>query len=172
NGNGSSNGGAQNGGITMNRSNANGSSQNPANGNGKSYNGSNSNGSNGSHSNGTNGQGSNGHANGNGSSQSNGIEYSNQLGPRAIGRGFAPPESAAGCVHLHIAQDKATADILGRVWNICRTHKGDTEVWLHLDNGQEMLQLRVSHAFWVEPTPQFCQEVLTVLGEGCVLAPC
>lgn len=179
NGNGAPNG-AKTGGITMNRRDANGSSQNAANGNGKSYNGANGNGSNGngangngvngSHSSGANGNVSNGHANGNG--QSNNIEYSNQTGPRAIGRGFAPPESAAGCVHLHIAEDKATADILGRVWNICRTHKGDTEVWLHLDNGAEMLQLRVSHAFWVEPTPQFCQEVLTVLGEGCVLAPC
>ena len=172
NGNGASNGGAKTGGITMNRSNASGAGQNGANGNGKPYSGSNGNGANGSHSNGANANGSNGHTNGNGNSQSNNIEYSNQAGPRAIGRQFAPPESAASCVHLHIAEDKATADILGRVWNICRTHKGDTEVWLHLDNGAEMLQLRVSHAFWVEPTPQFCQEVLTVLGEGCVLAPC
>lgn len=153
-------------GMTMNRTTANGSfgvqNNNGAHGNGSSGNGANGNGANG------NGN-SNGPENGNGNSSA---EYAGQVTPRQIARGFAPPNSASNCVHLHIAEQKATADILGKVWNICRANKGETEVWLHLDTGEEMLQLRVSHAFWVEPSPQFCQQVLQVLGEGCVLAPC
>ena len=75
-------------------------------------------------------------------------------------------------MHLYVAENKADADTLMRLWNICRQHPGTTEVWLHLDNGLEMVQLRASHAFWVDGSPQFCQEVLQVLGDGCVLAPC
>jgi hypothetical protein len=119
---------------------------------------------NGAHSNGSNGNGANGNGSGN-----NG-EYWN--GPQRIGRVFAPPVSAAGCVHLHVGEDKATAQTLGRLWNICKNYRGETEVWLHIDNGVEMMQLKVSQSYWVEPTPEFCQEVLSVLGEGCVLAPC
>ena len=49
--------------------------------------------------------------------------------------------------------------------------KGETEVWLHIDNGVEMMQLRVSHAYWVDASPDFCDQVVHELGEGRVLVP-
>jgi DNA polymerase-3 subunit alpha len=90
--------------------------------------------------------------------------------PRAA-RGFAPPSDASHAVHLHIAQESATSETIMKLWNICKIHPGQTEVWLHIDNGVETLQLKVSPAYWVVPTPQFCDEVLGVLGTGRVLVP-
>lgn len=90
--------------------------------------------------------------------------------PRGV-RGFAPPQSAAHCVHLHIAEPSATSDTIMKLWNICKAHPGQTEVWLHIDNGIETLQMKVSPAYFVVPTPEFCDQVLGVLGEGRVLVP-
>ena len=160
-----------NGNAPIEYSNGNGNSNGAsgsATGNGQANNYANGNGS----SNG-NGNGANGNSNGNGNSSGGSSgESSWHDEPLKIGRAFAPPVSASGCVHLYVAENKADADTLMRLWNICRQHPGTTEVWLHLDNGLEMVQLRASHAFWVDGSPQFCQEVLQVLGDGCVLAPC
>jgi hypothetical protein len=135
--------------------------------------------------------GSTGNSNGNGS---NGISMSRSMAPSAsvveaapastsvgsgpyddevmsIGRFFEPPEWAANCVHLHIGEDCATAATLGRLWNICKRHHGGTEVWLHIDNGVEMIQLRVAPDFWVEPTEEFHQEIMSVLAQDCVQVP-
>ncbi|MDQ3815009.1 MAG: DNA polymerase III subunit alpha, partial [Armatimonadota bacterium] len=91
--------------------------------------------------------------------------------PQRIPRAFTPPEWGAHCVHLHIPESHSTAEVLGKLWQICRQHHGETEVWLHIDNGVEMIQLRVSPAYWVEATAEFCNEVLAILGEGCLLVP-
>jgi hypothetical protein len=74
-------------------------------------------------------------------------------------------------VHLHIAEDAANSDTIMKLWNICKAHPGQTEVWLHVDNGIETLQMKVSPAYFVVPTPEFCDQVLDVLGEGRVLVP-
>ena len=136
-------------------------------GNGASQAGPGANGANGN-GHGSNGHGSNSHAtNGNG-----GSSYGERgKGPQRIARAFAPPEWGAHCVHMHIAEGHATSETLSKLWNICRRYHGETEVWLHIDNGVEMMQLRVSSAYWVEPTPEFCNEVLGVLGESCLLVP-
>jgi DNA polymerase III alpha subunit len=91
--------------------------------------------------------------------------------PPPCASGFVPPEEASHCVHLHIAEEQASQDVLMKLWNICKAHPGQTEVWLHIDNGIETLQLKVSPAYFVVPTPQFCDEALAVLGEGRVLVP-
>lgn len=96
------------------------------------------------------------------------VEYGR---PPAIARGFNPPDHATACVHLHIPEGHASADILNRLWNICRGHRGQTEVWLHIDNGVETVQLRVSPSFWVDATPEFRHEMVAVLGPGSVLVP-
>jgi hypothetical protein len=44
-------------------------------------------------------------------------------------------------------------------------------VWLHIDNGLELLQLRVAENFFVEPDQQFVDAVLDVLGEQKLLVP-
>ena len=90
--------------------------------------------------------------------------------PRGV-RGFAPPQSASHCVHLHIAETTANSDTIMKLWNICKAHPGQTEVWLHIDNGVETLQMKVSPAYFVVPTPEFCDQVLNILGEGRVLVP-
>ena len=123
-----------------------------------------------------NGNGSNGHANGNGSgaSHSNGASGGAGFGEEevaSIGRFFEPPEWAAQCVHLHIDEGCATAETIERLWSICKRHRGDTEVWLHIDNGVEMMQLRVASDYWVEPTPEFEDELRAVLAEGCFQIP-
>jgi hypothetical protein len=164
-------------GITSSRNGASGGYTNGKTMNGHSANGHAMNGHSVNGTNGSNGHGANGHSGANNganghSGDTGGVEYSRYNGPQHIGRTFAPPPSAAGCVHLHIGEDYATAETLSRLWNICRNHHGDTEVWLHIDNGVEMMQLRVSHAYWVDASPEFCNEVLAVLGEGCVLVPC
>jgi DNA polymerase-3 subunit alpha len=89
----------------------------------------------------------------------------------AAKRSFTPPQSALHCVHLHIAEDAANSDTIMKLWNICKAHPGQTEVWLHVDNGIETLQMKVSPAYFVVPTPEFCDQVLDVLGEGRVLVP-
>jgi hypothetical protein len=65
----------------------------------------------------------------------------------------------------------ASAEIVNKLWTICRNHHGQYEVWLHVDNGVELLQLRVAEAFWVDPTPEFCDAILDVLGDGHLLVP-
>lgn len=109
--------------------------------------------------------GSGAHGNGGGNA-----EESRPAVPR-IGRGFAPPPWADNCVHLYIPEEQATADTLNRLWTICRTHHGETEVWLHIDNGQETVQLRVSSSYFVEPTDEFCHEVAEVLGDSHLQVP-
>jgi DNA polymerase-3 subunit alpha len=168
NGNGHANGNgvapAANGGISVNR---NGSYANGSNGHGSNGNGANgtngyhgANGTNGANGNGANGHATNGHADGARSKE-----------PAQIGRVFSPPAWAYNCVHLHISEENASAEVLGRLWNICRSHQGETEVWLHIDNGVEMMQLRVAPDYWVTPTPDFRSEVLRVLSEECLLVP-
>lgn len=148
------------------------------NGNGNGYNG--KNGSNGHNGNGHNGNGyKNGHSNGNG--HGNGaapplpspppIEDSRPSGPARIGRSFAPPSDAMHAVHMHLTEEMANATIINRLWNICRAHHGKCEVWLHIDNGVELLQLRVADNFFVEPDQNFVDEVLDVLGDGRLLVP-
>ena len=144
---------------------SNGANGHAANGNGSNGHNGNGNGANG---NGANGNGANGHSNGNGS-QSNGDSYRNE--PPLISRSFAPPQWASHCVHLYIPEHTASAETLSRLWNICRSHHGETEVWLHIDNGQEMMQLRVAPAFWVDASSEFFDQALSVLGEGHVLVP-
>lgn len=86
-------------------------------------------------------------------------------------QGFAPPSSASHCAHLHISDESADPETIMRLWNICKEHPGQTEVWLHVDNGEETLQLKVSPAYYVTPTAEFCNAVLAVLGEGKLLVP-
>ena len=172
--------GAHNGGANFNDADANGAH----NGGGNYANGNVANG-NGSHHVG---------ANGNGAAQNGGMtmhrtpasaapmsslppaastrEYSQNGATPSIARAFAPPPETGSCVHLHIAESRATHEVLGQLWNICRQHPGETEVWLHIDNGVEMLQMRVSDSFWVTPTAEFCDAASRVIGEQAVLMPC
>jgi hypothetical protein len=99
------------------------------------------------------------------------VEDYRPAGPARIGRAFAPPHDAMHAVHMHITHDMATADIINKLWNICRAHPGKCEVWLHIDNGLELLQLRVAENFFVEPDQQFIDEVLDILGDGKLLVP-
>ena len=178
-------GGAQNGGGSYSNGGGNGSQ----NGGGNYANGA-------ANGNGANGNGSqNGGGNGNGAAPNDGMtmhrtpalaaplssappmaastrEYSQSGATPSIARAFAPPPETASCVHLHIAESRATHEVLGQLWNICRQHPGETEVWLHIDNGVEMLQMRVSDSFWVTPTAEFCNAASRVIGEQAVLMPC
>ena len=88
-----------------------------------------------------------------------------------IHHGFEPPAEAVDAVHLHVSSELATQDILHRLYNMCQQHSGATEVWLHLDNGTEMVQLRVSASFWVNADPQFIEDVAELLGADNVMAP-
>jgi len=136
--------------------------RNGYNGNGANGNGSNGNGANG-----------NGHNGANGSTQAREIkeEYPRSREPQRIARAFMPPEWAADCIHVHIPHAFANEEILCRLCNICLDHRGETEVWLHLDNGEEMVQMRTSPSFWVNASSRFCDEILAVLGAGCLLLP-
>ena len=116
----------------------------------------------------------NGHANGSGTNGHSVNDYNEApkvQSLRAIGREFTPPASSSHCVHMHIPEDCATAEKLGRLWNICKLYPGETEVWLHIDNGVEMMQLRASHAYWVNASAEFCNQVVGELGEGRLLVP-
>lgn len=144
-------------GMSFNRSHANGNGH-ATNGNGGGY--SNSNG--------------NGHAappSPPPMEQSGGGQEGYPRVPVRVGRVFAPPASASDSVHLYFAEDRAREELLSRVWNICRAHPGDVPVWLHIDNGVEMMQLKVSHSFWVDGSADFCEEVSNVLGADCVAPP-
>jgi hypothetical protein len=171
NGSGHANGAALvNGGISVNRNGSYANGSNGSNGHGANGNGANGNGANGANGyHGANGNGANG-ANGNGAN-GHAVDVPRSKEPAQIGRVFSPPPWAYNCVHLHISEENASADILGRLWNICRSHQGETEVWLHIDNGVEMMQLRVAPDYWVTPTPDFRNEVLRVLSEECLMVP-
>ena len=88
-----------------------------------------------------------------------------------VHRGFEPPAEATDAVHLHVSSELATQDILHRLYNMCQQHSGATEVWLHLDNGAEMVQLKVSASFWVNADAQFVEDVAELLGADNVMAP-
>ncbi|WP_425265159.1 DNA polymerase III subunit alpha [Abditibacterium utsteinense] len=142
----------------------------------------------------------NGHANGNGA-QSNGSGFSfsrssapsvtlpppdsapsfassgassggsEEEGPARIGYGFAPPVDAGDAVHVHVPAGAATREIINRLYNVCRRHPGATQLWLHVDNGEEMVQLKVSASYWVNADEGFCGDVATLLGGENVLVP-
>lgn len=99
-----------------------------------------------------------------------GGDFDEDYVPR-IAHGFEPPSQAGQAVHLHVASDLATQEILHRLYNLCQQHSGETEVWLHLDNGTEMVQLKVSTSFWVNADAQFIEDVAAVLGAANVMAP-
>jgi DNA-directed DNA polymerase III PolC len=140
-----------------------------ANGNGHSgANGHNGNGRNGHNGKYSNGNGHNSHSEPPLPSPPPVEEY---RGPVRIGRVFAPPPDAMHAVHMHIPEEMATAEIINKLWNICRAHHGKNEVWLHIDNGLELLQMRVSEAFFVEPDQDFVDQVLDILGDGRLLVP-
>ena len=88
-----------------------------------------------------------------------------------VPHGFEPPAEATDAVHLHVSSELATQDILHRLYNMCQQHSGATEVWLHLDNGAEMVQLKVSASFWVNADAQFVEDVADLLGADNVMAP-
>ena len=152
--------GGQNGGMTLHRSNGNGHANAHGIGNGHTPDF------------GPNGNGAAGalqHQNGNGSSGG----YGNfEEGPPRIARGFYPPPTAGECVHLHFSEKAATAAMISKVWNICRAHHGETPIWLHIDNGLETMQLKVSDSFNVDASPEFCARMREVLGEQCIIEPC
>ena len=104
------------------------------------------------------------------SSPAHGNGHDDDYVPR-VQHGFEPPAEAVDAVHLHVASDMATQDILHRLYNMCQQHSGATEVWLHLDNGTEMVQMRVSASFWVNADAQFVQDVAELLGADNVMAP-
>ncbi len=88
-----------------------------------------------------------------------------------VHHGFEPPAEAVDAVHLHVSSEMATQDILHRLYNMCQQHSGATEVWLHLDNGAEMVQMKVSASFWVNADAQFVEDVAELLGADNVMAP-
>jgi DNA polymerase-3 subunit alpha len=174
------NGGIANGGMSLNRSNGsngngytngNGHNGNGANGNGHANGNGNANGNGYANGNGHSNGHANGHSNGNGHA-ANGRGYDEENGPVRIARMFAPPPTSHDCIHLYFSEEKSTAEAIQRVWNICRTYPGEVPVWLHIDNGIEMMQLKVSDSFFVDASPEFCQEVTSILGEDCIVAPC
>jgi len=159
--------------INRNTSALNGASGTNGHTNGSNGHSANGNGSSGYNGNGAKSNGSNGHAansNGNASSGNGGDDPHNVEIP-IIGRGFIPPQWASDCVHLHIPEYDATAETLTKLYYICRNHHGKTEVWLHIDNGVEMMQLSVAEAYWVDASAEFFDQALEVLGDGNVLVP-
>ncbi|MBW3636984.1 MAG: hypothetical protein KY445_11085, partial [Armatimonadetes bacterium] len=134
-----------------------------------------------------NGNGTNGHSNGNGFSFSRSSAPTVTLppsnapavatptfddeGPARIGYGFAPPAEASDAVHVHVPAGAATREIVNRLYNVCRRHPGATQLWLHVDNGEEMVQLKVSASYWVNADDGFCQDVASLLGGENVLVP-
>ncbi len=147
-------------------------------------------------SNGANGNGANGQSVGNGMSINRSHAPSVNLPPASMGaatppssspaygnghgdddeiprvpHGFEPPADAVDAVHLHVSSAMATQDILHRLYNMCQQHSGATEVWLHLDNGDEMVQMKISASFWVNADAQFVEDVAELLGADNVMAP-
>jgi DNA polymerase-3 subunit alpha len=166
--------------VLLEKMNGNGGSNGYKNGNGSNGNG---------HS---NGNGGNGNSNGNGFSfsrssaptvtlppadsapvfhQSNSNHAFEDEGPARIGYGFAPPVEAGDAVHVHVPAGAATREIINRLYNVCRKHPGATQLWLHVDNGEEMVQLLVSASYWVNADPEFCSDVAGLLGGENVLVP-
>ena len=94
-----------------------------------------------------------------------------ESGPRSISYAFEPPAEATSAVHLHVSSDLASHQLLARLVNVCQKHRGATEVWLHVDNGSEMVQMKVSPSFWVDADEQFCADVAALLGDENVLLP-
>jgi len=92
-------------------------------------------------------------------------------GPARIPRAFMPPAEAASVVHLHLNGPIATQDVVHRLFNIVQAHRGSHELWLHIDNGVEMVQLKVSTSFWVDASEDFCRDVAALLGNENVLVP-
>ncbi|RYX81762.1 DNA polymerase III subunit alpha [bacterium] len=153
---------------------------------GKSGNGSNG------HSNG-NGNGSNGHSNGGGISINRSSTATMVLppqdatpppafrpsspppsfddGPASISHAFEVPYEASGDVHLHIPANLATQTVINKLYSVVRRHRGAKQVWIHLDNGHEMVQMKVSANFWVDATQQFCEDVAALLGDENIVPP-
>lgn len=92
-------------------------------------------------------------------------------GPARIGYDFSPPMEASDAVHVHLRAGIATREIVNKLYAVCRRHPGATELWLHVDNGEEMVQMRVSASYWVNADDQFCDDVASLLGEESVLVP-
>ncbi len=92
-------------------------------------------------------------------------------GPPRIHHSFAPPGDAGDAVHVHVPAGAATREIINRLYNVCRRHPGATELWLHVDNGEEMVQLKVSASYWVNADDHFCEDVAGLLGGENVMVP-
>ncbi len=88
-----------------------------------------------------------------------------------IGHNFAPPGDAFEAVHVHVPAGIASREIINRLYNVCRRHPGATELWLHVDNGEEMVQLKVSASYWVNADEGFCEDVAGLLGGENVTVP-
>ena len=95
----------------------------------------------------------------------------NDEGPASIPHVFEVPFEASNDVHLHIPADLASQEMIHRLYAVVRKHPGAKQVWIHLDNGQEMVQMKVSANFWVEATPQFCEDVAGLLGDDNIVPP-
>jgi hypothetical protein len=136
----------------------------------------------------SNGNGSDAHTNGTGMSMNRSVvpsdggppiqlpqpstpSYTYEDGPPHIGHVFAPPPEAGNAVHIHVPPGSATHEVVHKLFNICQKNRGATEVWLHVDNGTEMVQLKISPSFWVDSTEEFCQDVIGLLGNENLLVP-
>jgi len=182
------NGGGWNGNISNGNGGAKGhkilESLGKGGGNGNGANGHTSNG--GGNGNGSNG---NGHANGNGGislnrSSSTGFilpppdtappahfRGGGDEGPVSIPHLFEVPEEGGRDVHLHIPPDLASQEIIHKLHAVVRRHPGAQQVWIHLDNGSEMVQMKVSANYWVNATEQFCEDVAALLGDDNIVPP-
>ncbi len=92
-------------------------------------------------------------------------------GPLPIPHIFEVPSEAEADVHLHIPPDMASQAVIHKLYTVVRRHPGTQQVWLHLDNGQEMVQMKVSASYWVAATPQFCEDVAALLGDENIVPP-
>jgi DNA polymerase III alpha subunit len=89
-----------------------------------------------------------------------------EAGPARISRSFSPPVTTEPAVHVYIPAEAANETVINRLYSICAAHHGPQELWLHLDNGVEMVQLKVSASFWVNPNDEFCACVQELVGPG------
>ena len=92
-------------------------------------------------------------------------------GPAPIPHTFEVPTEAESDVHLHIPPGLASQDVINKLHAVVRRHPGAQQVWLHLDNGHEMVQMKVSATYWVNATPQFCEDVAALLGDENIVPP-